>query len=102
MTPPSDPSHRHRRSRDDRADAVGRGLFTGRFVDSVVGKANAAQRRAHALYREAVEAGIAAVRPGATAADVARAENDVFRQHGLGDYVTDRYTRVRGHGLVAP
>ena len=65
----------------------------------VVGKANAAQRRAHALYLEALEAGIAAVKPGATAADVARAENDVFRRHGLGDYVTDRYTRVRGHGL---
>jgi Xaa-Pro dipeptidase len=65
----------------------------------VVGKANAAQRRAHALYLEALEAGIAAVRPGATAGDVARAENDVFRRHGLGDYVTDRYTRVRGHGL---
>jgi Xaa-Pro dipeptidase len=65
----------------------------------VVGRASDAQRRAHALYLEALEAGIAAVRSGVTAADVARAENDVFREHGLGDYVTDRYTRVRGHGL---
>jgi len=65
----------------------------------VVGRATDAQRRAHALYLEALEAGIAAVRPGATAADVARAENDVFRKHGFGDYVTDQYTRVRGHGL---
>jgi Xaa-Pro aminopeptidase len=65
----------------------------------VVGKATAAQRRAHALYLEALEAGVAAVKPGATAADVARAENDVFRKAGLGDYVTDKYTRVRGHGL---
>jgi Xaa-Pro dipeptidase len=65
----------------------------------VVGKATPAQRRAHELYREALEAGIAAVKPGATAADVARAENDIFRKHGLGEYVTDRYTRVRGHGL---
>ena len=65
----------------------------------VVGKASEAQKRAHALYLEALEAGVAAVRPGATAADVARAENDVFRKYGLGDYVTDRYTRVRGHGL---
>jgi Xaa-Pro aminopeptidase len=39
------------------------------------------------------------VKPGATAADIARAENEVFRRHGLGDYVTDAYTRVRGHGL---
>lgn len=65
----------------------------------VVGKASEAQRRAFAVFRQALEAGIAAVRPGATAAEVARAENDVFRKHGLGDYVTSRWTRVRGHGL---
>ena len=65
----------------------------------VVGKATAAQKRAFGVYREALEAGIAAVRPGATAADVARAENDVFRKYELGDYVTNKYTRVRGHGM---
>ncbi len=65
----------------------------------VVGKATAAQKQAFGVYREALEAGIAAVRPGVTAADVARAENDVFRKYGLGDYVTSKYTRVRGHGL---
>jgi Xaa-Pro dipeptidase len=65
----------------------------------VVGEANEAQRRAFGVFREALEAGIAAVRPGATAADVARAENDIFRRYDLGDYVTSRWTRVRGHGL---
>jgi Xaa-Pro dipeptidase len=65
----------------------------------VAGKATAAQAGAFAIYREALEAGIAAVKPGATAADVARAENDVFRKFGLGDYVTSKYTRVRGHGI---
>jgi Xaa-Pro dipeptidase len=65
----------------------------------VAGKATAAQAGAFAVYREALEAGIAAVKPGATAADVARAENDVFRKFGLGDYVTSKYTRVRGHGI---
>jgi Xaa-Pro aminopeptidase len=65
----------------------------------VVGDPNADQRAAFALYREAMEAGIAATRDGVTAADIARAENEVFRHHGLGDYVTDAYTRVRGHGL---
>ena len=65
----------------------------------VVGRASDAQRRAFDVFREALEAGIAAVRPGATAADVARAENDVFRQHGLGEYTTSKWTRVRGHGL---
>ncbi|MGE0626891.1 MAG: M24 family metallopeptidase [Hyphomicrobiaceae bacterium] len=65
----------------------------------VLGKASAAHRKAFDVYLDAMEAGIAAVRAGVTAADVARAENDVFRRHGLGDYVTSRYTRVRGHGL---
>jgi Xaa-Pro aminopeptidase len=65
----------------------------------VVGRASPTQRRAFQVFVDALEAGIAAVRPGALAADVARAENDVFRRHGLGDYVTSRWTRVRGHGL---
>jgi Xaa-Pro aminopeptidase len=65
----------------------------------VVGEPNADQLAAHALWREAMEAGIAVVRDGVTAADIARAENDVFRRHGLDDYVTSEYTRVRGHGL---
>lgn len=65
----------------------------------VVGEPNEAQRRAFSVYLEAMEAGIAAVRTGVTAADVAKAENDVFRKYGLGDYVTSEYTRVRGHGM---
>jgi Xaa-Pro aminopeptidase len=65
----------------------------------VVGEASVEQLAAHALYREAMEAGIAAVRDGITAADIARAENDVFRREGYGDYVTSEYTRVRGHGM---
>jgi Xaa-Pro dipeptidase len=65
----------------------------------VVGMATDAQRRAFAVYVEALEAGIAAVRPGARAADVARAENDVFCKYGLGEYTTSRWTRVRGHGI---
>ncbi len=65
----------------------------------VVGEPNEAQRRAFAVYDQALEAGIGAVRAGATAGEVARAQNDVFRRHGLGDYVTSEYTRVRGHGL---
>lgn len=65
----------------------------------VVGEANAEQRAAHALWRESMEAGIAAVRDGVTAADIAKAENDVFRKHGMGQYTTSEYTRVRGHGM---
>jgi Xaa-Pro aminopeptidase len=65
----------------------------------VVGEASGEQRAAHAVYREAMEAGIAVVRDGVTAADIARAQNDVFRRHGLGEYTTSEYTRVRGHGM---
>jgi Xaa-Pro aminopeptidase len=65
----------------------------------VVGKASAVQRRAFDVYVEALEAGIAAVRPGARAAELAKAENDVFRRYGLGDYTTSQWTRVRGHGM---
>lgn len=75
------------------------GYFAQICRTMVIGKATPAQRQAHAVYREAMEAGIAAVRPGVTAAAVAKAENDVFRKYGLGDYVTSKYTRVRGHGL---
>jgi Xaa-Pro aminopeptidase len=65
----------------------------------VMGEPSTAQREAFGVYRDALEAGISAITPGVTAADIARAQNDIFRAHGLGDYVTDKYTRVRGHGL---
>jgi Xaa-Pro dipeptidase len=64
-----------------------------------IGSPSEVQLRAFAVYDEALAAGIAAVRPGATAGEVARAQNEVFRRHALGEYVTSEYTRVRGHGL---
>ncbi len=75
------------------------GYYTKICRTLVVGEPNAEQRAAHAIWREAMEAGIAAVRDGVTAADIAKAENDVFRKHGLGKYTTSEYTRVRGHGM---
>ena len=78
--------------------AVG-GYFAQICRTLVVGKATEAQRRAFSVFVEALEAGIAAVRPGVRAADVAKAENDVFRKYGLGEYTTSQWTRVRGHGL---
>ena len=65
----------------------------------VAGEPSVEQRRVFQVYLDAMEAGIAVVKPGITAADIARAENDVMRAHGLGEYVTSEYTRVRGHGL---
>jgi Xaa-Pro aminopeptidase len=65
----------------------------------VVGEPSDAQVKAHDVYIEAADAGEAILKTGVTAAAVARAENDVFRSHGLGLYCTAEYTRVRGHGL---
>jgi Xaa-Pro aminopeptidase len=65
----------------------------------VVGEPNVEQLAAFNVYHEAMVAGINAVKPGVTASDIARAENEIFRREGLGDYVTNKYTRVRGHGL---
>jgi Xaa-Pro aminopeptidase len=75
------------------------GYFSQICRTLVLGKASEVQKKAFSVYHEAMEAGIATVKAGVTAADVARTENDVFRKHGLGDYVTNKYTRVRGHGL---
>lgn len=65
----------------------------------VVGEASETQRKAFAVYQEALDEGIKTVKAGVTAADVAKAENDVFRKYGLGQYTTSEYTRVRGHGM---
>ena len=65
----------------------------------VVGQASEAQQRAFDVYLEAMEAGIATVKAGVPASVVAKAENDVFRKYGLGQYTTSEYTRVRGHGM---
>jgi Xaa-Pro aminopeptidase len=65
----------------------------------VVGQPSELQRKSFGVFQEALAAGLEAVRAGVTAADVAKAENDVFRRHGLGEYVTSEYTRVRGHGI---
>ena len=64
----------------------------------VIGAPSEVQRRAFDVYLEAAEAGEAVLRAGVRASAIARAENDVFRRHGLGQYTTSEYTRVRGHG----
>lgn len=64
----------------------------------VMGKANDNQKRAFEIFLESEQAGIAEVRPGVNIRDVAKAENDVFRKYGYGEYCTEKYTRVRGHG----
>jgi Xaa-Pro dipeptidase len=65
----------------------------------VVGEPSEPQLKSFRVFQESLEAGLRAVRADVTAADVAKAENDVFRRYGLDHYVTSEYTRVRGHGL---
>lgn len=64
----------------------------------VKGPANTDQKRAFELFLESEEAGLSMIRPGVNIKDVAKAENDVFRKYGYGEYCTEKYTRVRGHG----
>ena len=65
----------------------------------VIGAASREQQEAFDAHLAALEAGLSAVRPGATAGHIASAQNDVFRARGLGQYTASQYTRVRGHGL---
>jgi len=62
----------------------------------VLGEPSAAQIKTFEVFVEAAAAGQAVLRAGITADAVAKAENDVFRKYGLGEYTTSEYTRVRG------
>jgi Xaa-Pro dipeptidase len=65
---------------------------------AVLGTPSASQRASFELFNEALQAGLDALHAGVSAHEVAKAENDVFRKHGYGEYTTSAYTRVRGHG----
>jgi Xaa-Pro aminopeptidase len=65
----------------------------------VIGEPNEKQRQAYAIFSEAQQAAQDLLRPGVDISDVARVQNDVFRQHGFGEYTGPQYTRVRGHNL---
>jgi Xaa-Pro aminopeptidase len=60
-----------------------------------VGPLSRAARQLYAAVREAQQAGIAAVRPGVTAAEVDGAARRVLRQRKLARY----FTHSTGHGL---
>ncbi len=64
----------------------------------VKGEPSADQLRIFDIFLEAEQAGLDLVKPGANINDVAKAENDVFRKYGYGEYTSAKYTRVRGHG----
>ncbi|HEX5430447.1 MAG TPA: Xaa-Pro peptidase family protein [Bryobacteraceae bacterium] len=65
----------------------------------VLGEPSPGQRKSFAIFSEAQQAAVDVLRPGVNIADVARAQNDVFRKYGYGEYTGPKYTRVRGHNL---
>jgi len=66
---------------------------------AVLGEPSKAQLDSFAIFKEAQQAARDLIKPGVRASDVARAQNDVFRKYGYGDYTGAKYTRVRGHCL---
>jgi Xaa-Pro dipeptidase len=64
-----------------------------------IGTASPERRRAHDILLRAQEEAMDRVRPGMTASDVARIQNDVFRGEGFAEFVSEKYTRGRGHGI---
>jgi len=65
----------------------------------VLGEPSSEQLEAFKIFSEAQCAAQDLIKPGITAADAARAQNDVFRKYGYGNYTGAKYTRVRGHCL---
>jgi len=65
----------------------------------VIGEASEARRAAYDILFRAQQSGFDQVRPGMTASALAKVQNDVFRQAGYGEYVSEKYTRGRGHGI---
>ncbi|HVV44365.1 MAG TPA: M24 family metallopeptidase, partial [Bryobacteraceae bacterium] len=65
----------------------------------VIGEPSPAQRESFAIFAEARQAAEEILQPGVDIADVAKAQNDVFRKYGYGEYTGPKYTRVRGHNL---
>lgn len=65
----------------------------------VLGEPSENQRKSFAIFSEAQQAAEDLIKPGVNACDAARAQNDVFRKYGYGEYTGAKYTRVRGHCL---
>jgi Xaa-Pro aminopeptidase len=66
---------------------------------AVLGPAGAVLAEKYALVVEAMNAGIAAAKPGVRMADVCGAINTVLEAQGYGEYCHPPYIRRRGHGL---
>lgn len=99
MTPPSD----RRLARGDSVLTEFTPQVDGYYAQLcrslTVGPASAEQRASFDVFKRAADAALAMIRPGVTAADIARAENAVFEAEGYGEYCSAQYTRVRGHAV---
>jgi Xaa-Pro aminopeptidase/Xaa-Pro dipeptidase len=71
------------------------GFFTDISRTFCLGEPDAQQRRMYAAVLEAREAALAAIRPGARAADVDRAARSVLAGHGFGE----AFKHPTGHGV---
>jgi Xaa-Pro dipeptidase len=76
-----------------------RGQFAQICRTTVIGEPRPVIGEKFAILQDAMGAGLAAGRAGATVADVTRAINGVIAKAGYGDYCRPPYMRVRGHGL---
>lgn len=65
----------------------------------VKGKPTRDQIKGFDIFLKSEEEAIKIMKSGIPVAEVAKAQNEIFRSHGLGDYVTIQYTRTRGHGV---
>ena len=65
----------------------------------VVGEVSKDRQKAYDILYRAQQKGIEEVRPGMTASDLAKVQNDVFREDGYAEFVSEKYTRGRGHGI---
>jgi len=64
-----------------------------------LGPPSEGQLQAFAIFSEAQKAAEDLIAPGINVSEAAKAQNDVFRKYGYGEYTGSKYTRVRGHGL---
>jgi len=67
-----------------------------------LGEPDARQRAIYDAVFEAREAALAAICPGAAAADVDRAARDVLTQHGFGEYFTHGVGHNMGFSAISP
>ena len=65
----------------------------------VLGEPSPEQQQSFAIFKDAQQAAEDYLKPGVNISDVARVQNDVFREAGFGEFTTPKYTRVRGHNL---